>query len=37
MFYGLDQTVWTKRVSGIRYSIIGDIVLQDVIVDGTAV
>jgi len=33
MFYGLDQTVWTKRVSGIRYSIIGDIVLQDVIVD----
>jgi len=36
LFHGVDQTVWTKRVSGIRYSIIGDVVLQDVVVnDGT--
>lgn len=33
LFHGVDQTVWTKRVSGIRYSIIGEVVLQDVTVE----
>ena len=37
LFHGVDQTVWTKRVSNIRYSIIGEVVLQDVVVNGEAV
>ncbi|MFM8599093.1 MAG: ABC transporter substrate-binding protein [Mycobacterium sp.] len=37
LFCGVDQTVWTKRVSGIRYSILGTVVLEDVVVDGQAV
>lgn len=37
LFHGLDQTVWTKRVSNVGYDIVGEIVLQDVIVDGDAV
>ena len=36
LFSGVDQTVWTKRVSQIRYNILGEVVLQDVVVDGTA-
>ena len=34
LFYGVDQTVWTKRVSGVHYSIVGEVVLQDVVIDG---
>ncbi len=37
LFHGLDQAVWTKRVSGVRYNIVGEIVLADVVVDGQAV
>lgn len=37
LFYGLDQAVWTKRVSDVRYNVVGEIELQDVIVDGQAV
>ena len=37
LFCGMAQAVWTKRVSGIRYDIIGEIVLQDIVVDGEAV
>lgn len=37
LFYGLDQTVWTKKVSNVHYDILGDIVLADVIVNGQAV
>ncbi|MBU3749837.1 MAG: ABC transporter substrate-binding protein [Mycobacterium sp.] len=32
LFCGVDQTVWTKRVSGIRYDILGSVVLEDVVV-----
>lgn len=37
LFHGLDQTVWTKRVSNVGYDIVGEIVLQDVVVDGETV
>lgn len=37
LFCGVDQTVWTKRVSGISYSILGTVILEDVVVDGQAV
>jgi oligopeptide transport system substrate-binding protein len=37
IFYGMDQTVWSKRVSGVHYDIRNDVVLEDVIVDGKAV
>lgn len=37
LFCGVDQTVWTKKVSQIRYNILGEVVLQDVVVDGQAV
>ena len=37
LFHGVDQTVWTKRVSGIHYSIVGEVVLQDVEVHDAAV
>jgi oligopeptide transport system substrate-binding protein len=37
LFCGVDQTVWTKKVSGIRYNILGEVVLQDIVVDGKAV
>lgn len=37
IFYGMDQTVWSKRVSGVHYDIRNDVVLEDVIVDGEAV
>lgn len=37
LFYGMDQTVWSKRVSNVHYDIINQVVLQDVIVDGKAV
>ncbi len=36
LFHGLDQAVWTKRVSGVRYDIVGEIALADVVVDGQA-
>jgi oligopeptide transport system substrate-binding protein len=34
LFFEMEQTVWTKRVSGIRYRTTGDVVLQDVVVSG---
>lgn len=34
LFHGLDQTVWTKRVSNVGFDIVGEIVLQDVRVAG---
>lgn len=37
IFYGMDQTVWGKRVSNVHYDIRNDVVLEDVIVDGKAV
>lgn len=37
IFYGMDQTVWSKRVSNVRYDIRNDVVLEDVIVDGNSV
>lgn len=37
LFSGLDQAVWDTRVSGVRYNILGEIVLADVVVDGKAV
>ncbi len=37
LFHGLDQAVWTKRVSNVEYDILGEIVLANVIVDGEAV
>lgn len=37
LFCGVDQTVWTKKVSGVRYDILGQVVLEDVVVDGKAV
>jgi oligopeptide transport system substrate-binding protein len=37
LFYGMDQTVWSKRVSNVHYDIINEVVLQDVIVGGKAV
>ena len=37
VFYGMDQTVWSKRVSDVHYDIRNDVVLEDVIVDGKAV
>lgn len=37
IFYGMDQTVWSKRVSNVKYNIRNDVVLSDVIVDGEAV
>ena len=37
LFHGLDQAVWDKRVSGVRYNILGEIELADVVVDGKAV
>lgn len=37
LFSGLDQAVWTKRVSGVGYNILGEIELADVVVDGEAV
>ena len=37
IFYGMDQTVWSKRVSNVHYDIRNDVVLADVIVDGQAV
>ena len=37
LFSGVDQTVWTKRVSGIRYTILGEVELADVVVDGQPV
>ena len=36
LFYGVDQTVWTKRVSGIHYNILGEVVLSEVVVGGQA-
>jgi ABC-type transport system substrate-binding protein len=37
LFHGLDQVVWTKRVSGVRYDIVGEVVLADVVVNGDEV
>ncbi len=37
LFSGLDQAVWDTRVSGVRYNILGEIELADVVVDGKAV
>lgn len=37
IFYGMDQTVWSKRVSNVHYDIRNDVILEDVIVDGKAV
>ncbi len=37
LFYGMDQTVWSKRVTGVHYDIRNDVVLADVVVDGQAV
>lgn len=37
LFHDLAQAVWTKRVSNVGYGINGEIMLQDVVVDGEAV
>lgn len=37
LFSGVDQTVWTKRVSGVRYTILGEVELADIVVDGQPV
>lgn len=37
LFFGMDQTVWSKRVSNVHYDIFDNVVLQDVIVDDTNV
>lgn len=37
IFYGMDQTVWSKRVSDVTYDIRNDVVLEDVVVDGKPV
>lgn len=30
LFFGVNQTVWTERTSGVRYNASGEVVLQDV-------
>ena len=37
LFYELNQTVWSKRVSDVEYDITGDIDLPKVVVDGKPV
>lgn len=37
LFYGLDQAVWTPRLSNVAFDIKGEVILADITVDGVEV